>query len=623
MTLTKEKYHIAIARFPYGGLEESDVGDWLAMAAVKLKQHPRIGEISRLRYNDTPITMTRNRAFDDAQRIGADFIIMVDSDMKPDAYAEENPYRLELDPSAKPFLPSSLDFAIEMREKGTPCCVGAPYCGPPPWENVYVFKWCNRESNSPNVDLKLEQFSREETVLLNGILECAALPTGLILIDMAGVDRIVPPYTYYQWDDDEKQHSKASTEDVTLTRDMALRGVPQYCNWDAWAGHWKRKCVGRPVPVTSRMIGESYRKAMLKELNMGPGDEISVRRTPVVSQNGNGKPHAPMPTSERIPRQRAAKPKSILPYILEIFSDHSAKIIHVNCGDGKLTREMLDEGTDIFVICVDDWGSAAYEAFESSVTGFLGTKVMSLRDGKEAAMVKLRNPENADLILLESPSQDDIEGWLRHLGPHGILVGVNGNPEPVFGDITCRWDGDGSWWYVTGENLMTLRDQPAPPPPLVKQKITDRYGDLDLEQISLMVADRVQRSPERQVNVVHVSDRHDPDFHAVANVALAGERGTYVTAPTGNVPDGEPFVDVLLIEPGDPDEMESIINWWLPLLHDRAIVAGWGYGLPEFRAMTEWIAEDDRVQFPPQTNVWWFRKVEQPEPVKIGMRRSQ
>jgi len=107
---------------------------------------------------------------------------------------------------------------------------------------------------------------------MSGIQECAALPTGLIMYDMRCFDVTEPetdkdhPWFYYEWTD-KYAANKASTEDVTMTRDLSLTGAtklgynPVLCNWDAWAGHWKPKCVGKPVVMDAKSVGQKLRMA--------------------------------------------------------------------------------------------------------------------------------------------------------------------------------------------------------------------------------------------------------------------------------------------------------------------------------------------------------------------------
>lgn len=141
---------------------------------------------------------------------------------------------------------------------------------------MYVFHWQTYQSGKAELGARLDQYSREHAAVMRGIQVCGALPTGVILFDMRAFKSHPHPRTYYEWDGDgapcEKcrarvpgpQMAKASTEDVTLTRDLSLCGVPVYCNWDSWAGHFKRMCVGKPHIVTATEVGKVYKEAILK-----------------------------------------------------------------------------------------------------------------------------------------------------------------------------------------------------------------------------------------------------------------------------------------------------------------------------------------------------------------------
>jgi hypothetical protein len=243
-------WQVMVARFPYGGSEDHRLCSWLIATVGKMKQDRRISAVHHIEINDTPITMSRNRAVKAAQTAGADYLLMVDSDMSPD---------LPL-PGSKPFWDTSWDFVLEY---GRPCVVAAPYCGPPPCENVYVFRWANTESDSANPNFSLEQFPREEAAKMLGIQEVAALPTGILLLDLRALQAISPPYFDYEYKDPPFNTEKSTTEDVYFTRNLSLAGVPQFCNWDAWAGHVKSKVVGKPTPLTVDVVRDDLAKAIL------------------------------------------------------------------------------------------------------------------------------------------------------------------------------------------------------------------------------------------------------------------------------------------------------------------------------------------------------------------------
>lgn len=238
------KFNLAIARFPYGGFEYTRFVDWLVKTILKVKSDKRIDEVIPLVENDTPITMTRNAACLKAIKQGADYLLMCDNDMAPDWEASG-------DPAALPFWDSSWEFMMRHRDK--PCMIAAPYCGPPPNENIYIFRWRNRANSVDETDIKLDQYTREEAAERIGIEEVAALPTGLLLMDIRALKHVDPPWFYYDYTNDYEAE-KASTEDVVFTRNCSLAGVPVYCNWDAWAGHVKQKVVGKPRILTADQV---------------------------------------------------------------------------------------------------------------------------------------------------------------------------------------------------------------------------------------------------------------------------------------------------------------------------------------------------------------------------------
>jgi hypothetical protein len=287
----QKKFNIGFAHFAYGGnggisSETPDIREWQVPLVCELSRDPRFDNIRIFNISDTPITMSRNSSIVKAREMGLDFLVMVDSDMKPDMYVGQ-------DPAAKPFIQSSLDFLISHYDKG-PAVVGAPYCGPPPQECVYVFEWRDMQSGHPNPDFQLKMYERPQAAKLSGIQECAALPTGLILFDMRVFDLIEPadesakPFAYYEWSD-KYASQKASTEDVTMTRDLSLVGTqklgynPLFCNWDAWAGHWKPKCVGKPQFIEAKHISEKLKQSWeanfdstVKIVDLKPKFKVSV-----------------------------------------------------------------------------------------------------------------------------------------------------------------------------------------------------------------------------------------------------------------------------------------------------------------------------------------------------------
>lgn len=270
------KLDVAIATFPYGGnggvsSEVPTVRDWLIRTAIEAGRDERIHRFDIKNFSDTPITMTRSAAVKWARENRYDVLLMIDSDMAPDCETG--------DPQAKPFWSTSFDFLYGHFDKG-PVAICAPYCGGPPDECVYVFQWANRETGHPNPDWQMKMIDRRHAEILGGIQQVDAQPTGLILYDLRLFDNLPYPWFDYEYKGDGAacdhcgqrkpgpRAEKASTEDVASTRNIAMHAQrllgynPLYCNWDAWAGHWKPKLVRKPRSPKLESIEGGYRHAV-------------------------------------------------------------------------------------------------------------------------------------------------------------------------------------------------------------------------------------------------------------------------------------------------------------------------------------------------------------------------
>lgn len=298
--MQQRRLKLLICCFSYGGnggmkSEHPDVRDWLIDNLPRIEGDPRIESVARLDIADTPITMTRNRAVMTARKAGADLLLMIDSDMAPDNL-------IGRDYTALRFWDVAFPAIYEHWDKG-PLVIGAPYCGPPPEENVYVFRWRTNESDHPGVDLMLDMYSREEAAERTGLEEVGALPTGMILFDMRAFALTEPKregdhsWFYYEYSD-LYQTSKVSTEDVTATRDISLIGTqvlgynPLRVAWNCWAGHWKPKCVSKPTVIHAGNVGKKLSDAARDRLNFD--ERVQMVKTDYAreierqSLNGNG-----------------------------------------------------------------------------------------------------------------------------------------------------------------------------------------------------------------------------------------------------------------------------------------------------------------------------------------------
>jgi len=232
-----ERVDILVTVFTYDKTFHGDLLTYCTRLYGQMVNHPRVNTVEISYSYGYPTDRARNFVVKSAKENGFDFALLLDNDNTPDLL-------LGTDPSAQPFLPTALDFALAHK---TPCFVGAPYCSAPPAQEVVVMK--NREYCPDQLNgcgLKLDKYTRDEAATLKGIQKCAALPTGCLLLDLRAFDVIAPPWFYYEYKDPPYNTALASTEDVVLTRNADWLGIPQYCHWSAWAGHWKDFQVGKP-----------------------------------------------------------------------------------------------------------------------------------------------------------------------------------------------------------------------------------------------------------------------------------------------------------------------------------------------------------------------------------------
>jgi predicted O-methyltransferase YrrM len=522
------KLDVLICHFPYGGnggvsSEIPQIRQWELQTVLKMKQDERIGEIYTQDFSDTPITMTRNRAVKHAKKIGAHLVLFVDSDNDPLRHAKE--------PWHKPFWDEAFNFVYKNYHKG-PHVVGAPYCGPPNGiENIYVFHWESYHNRGEESLFKLEQYSRQQAAMMSGIQECAALPTGMILYDVRAFDLIEPEavskrsvledvqtgrrtveeamlalregYFYYEWADCHADE-KASTEDVTNTRDIALAGMqrlgynPIHCAWDSWVGHQKPMNVGKPQFFGTKDINASFEKAVLAKhtgderiidvasLNQGD-DPISRRLRGMAADalqqhnaNGNGKY-----TTEKSWREYGhACKEHVAALAVEVaHRDHwpdgrKPRALEVGSWLGTTAIAMADAGaivhcvdtwqgspTDITSACVEDAGgqSAVFEEFKSNVGARLNRTIFA--HARTSHVASQYHWEPFDLIFIDAEHtyeavKADILAWWKHLRDDGVMIGhdyftkqypgVNQAVEELFGDKveTIGESVHGAMWKV-------------------------------------------------------------------------------------------------------------------------------------------------------------------------------
>lgn len=498
--MQERKLNLGIAQFPYGGNGATsstvpDVPMWIAGVIMEARADPRIGNIETSEFSDTPITMTRNQAVIWARRNDIDVLIMVDSDMRPDS-------ELGVDPEAKPFFKTSFDFIHKHWDKG-PHVVCAPYCGNTAGgEPVFVFKWVSWDTESDENCWKLEMYEREDAARMHGIQPCAAQPTGCIMFDMRAFELTEPAFGdenswfYYEYTD-RYQYEKCSTEDVTATRDISMTGIeilgynPVFCNWDAWAGHWKPKLVRKPRPLYADKISEKYRRAVKR------GEEASARLAWIGDKHDSSRPDRFLVDEPPIEYDRCKTLGGRDVMLVGAQTTHLNDLQVLSRLAWKATRAVdaprllevgswvglsaltLYEGTGesehCKVFCVDTWqgsntdttsllamragGDKVYEAFCENVGHLLGRHILPLR-GTSLAWARRWDDEPLDLVFIDADHcydavKEDIQAWLPHVRDGGILCGHDYCSEfpdvmravhELFGDAA---DSDMNVWHVT------------------------------------------------------------------------------------------------------------------------------------------------------------------------------
>lgn len=480
------KLNVHIALPAYGGnggisMLRPTIAEWLVETVLKMKQDERIGDITHRVYCDTPITMVRNRMVLDARECGADLLLMIDSDQDPDHALHEG------DPYSKPFWDTSFDFVYRNYDKG-PHVVGAPYCGPSPVNNVYVFRWTSQRNQFLDQDIKIEPYSRGEAAIKVGMEEVAAMPTGLILFDVRVFEltepksKADPPWFYYEWKT-RYADEKCSTEDVTATRDIALAGMnalgysPIYVNWDAWAGHSKPEIVGKPNPITTEQVNSKYRQAVLDRVS------INERRIKI----GGGTLKASSEQIEEAMNESAdrflaeygatiAGDLEVLKKLVKSFGNQPVQVVELGTFIGDSAKAMSDAGAIVHTI--DNWkGSlrdlshSTYRVYGKDQVRFAMQRNLGRRlhntvfsyEGDSAKAADTWHGDKVDMVFIDAGHEydevkRDIDAWLKHVRVGGILSGHDYCPafpgvmkavQEKFGEGAFNVDGNVWWVRVT------------------------------------------------------------------------------------------------------------------------------------------------------------------------------
>lgn len=247
---SERKPRLSIARVVGHGFEHPSCGSYIAQLSVTLGNLGWFDGVEWPTTNQARILDGRNTLVDMSRKRGATHLLFIDPDMEPDV-------EVGFDAQAMPFFQTSWQFLNQLENgevdgmpKGSLGVIAAPaLSGPPEFKcNVLL----------PGEDGKHRRVTREESWERRASIErCTCIGTGLMLIPMKVFDVLEHPFFDDVYDDPEKKNVYSS-QDSTFCIKCNRAGVSVWCNWYAWARHWKTCPVDRPSPAFSAYADEHH-----------------------------------------------------------------------------------------------------------------------------------------------------------------------------------------------------------------------------------------------------------------------------------------------------------------------------------------------------------------------------
>lgn len=247
------KYTVAIARPSDRGWERTEIGTFLFQATEASTQNPEIApyiqNLLHIPLCKFPTSVARNILVRECQKIGVDYLMMVDCDGEIDNGGRQEDGKVR---------PGTFEVFFQfLMKQSKPSVIAAPYCSGDGQVQVLKFT-TDQPMNHPLDSFKITQTNREYAVTKTGFERVDSIGTHCIMFDMRVFEKIDKPYFSYQYNPDETE--VIETEDCWCMRHLFYAGIPVYCSWDLWAGHWKEQRIYKPPLIERQQIPEYFMK---------------------------------------------------------------------------------------------------------------------------------------------------------------------------------------------------------------------------------------------------------------------------------------------------------------------------------------------------------------------------
>lgn len=173
-----------------------------------------------------PLDVARNFLVSEARRRKADVLFMLDTDADPAEGTFE---------------------ALRDAVLAEPCIAAVPYCSGSGHVCVYLPLPDGLPGEMP--------IGVEDAVTRTGLHPVANVGTHCVAYSVSIFDRVKPPW--FEHGVNETKSLLLETEDVIGHRRLREAGVPVYCDFSHWAGHWKEVRKDKPEVLTAEQLRQA------------------------------------------------------------------------------------------------------------------------------------------------------------------------------------------------------------------------------------------------------------------------------------------------------------------------------------------------------------------------------